>query len=121
MSCGNAKNNCEEFYTLSLEVRNKATVYDSLRKQLDGEVIEDYKCDACNQSVKLQNRTLLGSMPNVLIVHLQRITQNFETWPFTNEKINSRLEFPPILDLNKYSFKANMAGKVNGVFPDEAL
>ena len=60
-------------------------------------------------------------MPNVLVVHLQRIMQDYSTWPFTNEKINSRLEFPPILDLNKYSFKTNMAGKVQGKFEDELL
>ena len=46
------------------------SVYESLRKQLDGEVIDDYNCDVCNQKVKLQERTLIGNVPNVLIVHL---------------------------------------------------
>ena len=45
-------------------------------------------------------------MPNVLIVHLQRITLSYET--FENEKLNNKLEFPKILDLNKYSFRNNV-------------
>ena len=48
MGCGNTKNNVEPFYTLSLEVKNKSSVHESLIKQLDGQVIEDFKCDACN-------------------------------------------------------------------------
>ena len=71
--------------------------------------------------MNLQQRILLGTMPNVLIVHLQRITTNFETWPITNEKINTRLEFPPILDLNRYSFKTNMEGKVKGKFEEKEI
>lgn len=39
-------------------------------------------------------------MPNVLILHLQRIVFNLDT--FMNEKINSRLEFPMLLDLQDY-------------------
>jgi hypothetical protein len=45
-------------------------------------------------------------MPNVLIVHLQRITLNYTT--FENEKLNNKLEFPKILDLNKYSLRKNI-------------
>jgi hypothetical protein len=42
-------------------------------------------------------------MPNVLIVHLQRIVFSFDT--FMNDKINSRFEFPQVMDLKDYSFK----------------
>jgi len=38
----------------------------------------------------------------VLIVHLQRIIFNFDT--FRNDKINSYFEFPTHLDLKPYSF-----------------
>lgn len=38
----------------------------------------------------------------MLIVHLQRIIFNFET--FRNDKINSFFEFPFQLDLKPYSF-----------------
>lgn len=71
--------------------------------QLKGEDIEAYKCDHCDKSVTLNKRLLLGDMPNVLILHLNRICLDFET--FMPKKINTRLEFPKILDLKKYSCK----------------
>lgn len=43
---------------------------------------------------------MLHQLPNVLILHLQRIVFNLDT--FMNEKINSRLEFPNKLDLSAY-------------------
>ena len=53
MGCGFAKNRIEELYTLSLEVRNKTSVLDGLRKMLDGEMIEDFNCDECSKKVTL--------------------------------------------------------------------
>lgn len=50
----------------------------------------------------MSKRTLLAEIPNVLIVHLQRIIFDFNT--FRNEKINSFFEFPYQLDLKPYSF-----------------
>jgi len=54
----------------------------------------------------------------VLIVHLQRIVFSFDT--FNNEKINTKFEFPNILDLNKNSFKETMKkeGKTKEDFSD---
>lgn len=45
---------------------------------------------------------MISQAPNVLIVHLQRIIFNFDT--FRNDKINSFFEFPQQLDLKPYSF-----------------
>lgn len=42
-------------------------------------------------------------MPNVLIVHLQRIVFDFNT--FGNKKVNSKFEFPKILEMAKYAYK----------------
>ena len=50
----------------------------------------------------MKKRELLSSSPNVLIVHLQRITVNPTS--HKNEKINSYVEFPNELDLKPYSF-----------------
>ncbi len=64
----------------------------SLLKMIEGEVINDYQCDGCKKRVDLSRRTLISKTPNVLIVHLQRIIFNFDT--FRNDKINSLWEFP---------------------------
>ena len=103
LSCGNTRNNREDFYTLTLEVKNIQNVDESLKKMMDGEVIQDYNCDACSKTVDLKKRSLLGKTPNVLILHLKRFEFDFNT--FMQVKINTRFEFPKVLDLNKYSFK----------------
>lgn len=79
---------------------------ESLKKQIEGEEINDYNCEGCNKKVNIQKRTLISQTPNVLIVHLQRIIFNFDT--FKNDKINSFFEFPLELDLKPYSFYETM-------------
>ncbi len=70
--------------------------------QVEGEVINEYHCETCKKKVDISKRVLLSSSPNVLVVHLQRIIFNFDT--FRNDKINSLFEFPTYLDLKPYSF-----------------
>lgn len=69
---------------------------------IEGEVISDYKCEGCKKTVDVSKRTLITETPNVLIVHLQRIVFNFDT--FRNDKVNQWFEFPEILDLKPYSY-----------------
>lgn len=77
-------------------------MHESLQKQIEGEIINGYDCETCKKKVDISKRVLLSSAPNVLIVHLQRIIFNFDT--FRNDKINTFFEFPYHLDLNPYSF-----------------
>jgi len=102
LECGKVKNRIEDFYNLSLTVKDTKSLYDSLQKQIEGETINDYECDQCKKKVDISRRNLISLAPNVLIVHLQRITFNFET--FRNDKINTFFEFPHQLDLKPYSF-----------------
>jgi len=48
----------------------------------------------------------------VLIVHLQRIVFNFDT--FQNDKLNQHFEFPPLLDLKPYSYQEVMKKENRG-------
>ena len=111
-SCGDTKNDLTTAYTLSVQVENTKDLYAGLGKLVQGDVIEDFACGACNQKVNIVKRQLLGAMPNVLIVHLQRIVFDFNT--FGNKKVNSRLEFPRILELGKLAFKEHARGEVRG-------
>lgn len=101
-SCGKVSNRVEDFYNLSLAVKDRKHVYESLDKLIEGEVINDFQCDGCNKKVDIHKRSLISDCPNVLIVHLQRFCFNFDT--FRNDKINTYFEFPQILDLTPYSF-----------------
>ena len=101
-SCGKVKNRLEDYYNLSLTVKDIKSVGDSLEKQVEGEIISGFKCDGCNKEVDVQKRTLITETPNVLIIHLQRIVFNFDT--FQNDKLNQHFEFPALLDLKPYSY-----------------
>jgi ubiquitin carboxyl-terminal hydrolase 34 len=108
--CGKVKNRHEDFYNLSLNIKDIKSIYESLEKLVEGEIISDYQCDGCNRKVDLSKRTLIAETPNVLIVHLQRIGFNFDT--FENDKMNTLCKFPAVLDLKPYSFFEVM-GKEN--------
>lgn len=45
-------------------------------------------------------KTALEQLPNMLIVHLQRLYFDFDL--LQNQKLNSRIEFPNVLNLKPY-------------------
>jgi len=115
--CGKVKNRHEDFLNLSLNIKDIKSVQESLQKQIEGETISDYKCDGCNKSVDLSRRTLIAETPNILIIHLQRIGFNFET--FETDKVNTLCKFPTLLDLKPYSYFEVM-GKENRLKQQES-
>jgi uncharacterized UBP type Zn finger protein len=58
--CGKVKNRIEDYYNLSLTVKDIKSMYDSLQKLIEGEVISDYECDGCKKKVDLSKRTLIS-------------------------------------------------------------
>jgi ubiquitin carboxyl-terminal hydrolase 34 len=100
-SCGNLRQNIEDFYNLSLEVKNQKTLYDGLEKFISGETISDFQCEGCNQRVTLEKKLTIEKLPNTLIVHLQRITFDMDT--LRNVKLNDRVEFPNVLNLREFT------------------
>ena len=108
--CGKVKNRMEDYLNLSIPIKGFKSVEESLEKLIEGEIINDYNCDGCSRKVDLQKRTMIAETPNILIVHLQRICFNFDT--FQNDKVNSFCSFPNVLDLDPYTFHTVM-GKEN--------
>ena len=90
--CGMVKNRIEDYYNLSLTVKGMKSMEESLAKMVSGETINDYECSGCNKKVDIKKRTLISQTPNILIVHLERILFDFDT--FQNEKMNDLFEFP---------------------------
>lgn len=99
--CGFIRNRFEDFYNMSLTVKERKSVNESLKKNLEGEVISDYECPGCKKKVDITKRTLISKTPNTLVIQLQRIIFDFDT--FQNQKVNSCFEFPDTLDLTPYS------------------
>ena len=98
--CKHISNRFEDFYTLTLEVKNINTLNDSLHKLSVPEIIDDFKCSNCNQNVRISKITSLNKLPNVLIIHLKRFYLDYETCHTT--KINSKLEFPRKINLKEF-------------------
>ena len=99
-SCKHVSNRFEDFYNLTLEVKNINNLTDSLHKLITPEIIDDFKCSNCNKNVTINKRTSLSDLPNILVFHLKRFYMNYEIE--RTEKINSRFEFP--LEINMKEF-----------------
>ena len=69
-------------------------------------MIDGYKCEQCNQSVSLHKQQLVGKLPNVLFVHLQRIAFDYNTLEL--KKLTNKYEFPLILELSRFACKNNI-------------
>ena len=98
--CQHISNRLEDFYNLQLEVKNIKSLNDSLQKLIIPETIDGFKCEGCNKVVTIQKRTTLCKLPNTLIIHLKRFFMNYDY--NVTEKINSRFEFPPNINLKNY-------------------
>ncbi len=75
-------------------------MHHSLESMVQGEIIEGYQCNACNQKTDIEKKVAIQNLPNTLIVHLNRIT--FDLEQLRNIKINDKLEFPNTLNVKKY-------------------
>ena len=83
--CGKIKNNYEDLYTLTLEIKNQRNFQEAMTKFISDSLVTGYFCEQCKAQVEVVKRTLLSNLPNILIVHLQRFTFNFDT--LMNEKV----------------------------------
>ena len=115
--CGFARNRFEDFYNVSVTVKERKSLEESIKKTLEGEVISDYECPGCKKKVDITKRTLFSKSPNVLVVQLQRLIFDFNT--FQNQKVNTHFEFPENLDLKPYSL--NHVMKEEGKLTDKEL
>ena len=100
-ACHSVRSSPEPFYSLSLQVKNKSTLSDSLDAYVLGEELSDFNCGDCKQRVNITKRVCLGSLPPVVIMHLKRFELNYDT--FQHEKLNNRFVFPLDVNLEPYT------------------
>jgi len=94
----------EEFLAISLQVKNKSSIEESLDAFVEGEMLEGdnaYYCEKCEKKVNTLKRCCIKRMPNVLILVLKRFEFNFDT--MTKFKVNDYCKFPMKLNMEKYS------------------
>ena len=116
-NCKYISNRFEDYYNLTLEVKNINNLKDSLLKLNVPEVISDFKCSNCGQKVTINKITSLNKLPNVLVVHLKRFYLDYETCHTT--KINTKMEFPTKINLKEFCIEE--ITKNYSVSKDEAI
>lgn len=105
--CGYVKARREPFFVLQLEVKGKASVEDSLRLFVEGEVLDGDNavyCSRCAAKRPTLKRTALDAdkgLPPNLFLHLKRFDFDLET--FRKVKVNDRCSFPRVLNLAPYT------------------
>ena len=100
--CGFVRSNKEMFYSLSLEVKNLDNIAESWNKFTSQEIISDYMCDNCKKKCDVTKQCFLKDLPNVLVIHLQKIIFDMET--LMNIKIASRFEFKKEMNLKDFIY-----------------
>ncbi len=63
--------------------------------------MEGVACDNCNQKHDALSKTMMHKLPNYLFIHLNRIVFDMDT--YGNKKLNSRVEFPNVLNVKPYT------------------
>jgi len=99
--CGSVREREQDFAMISLPIKSRANMKESLDAYAQPEQLEGVQCDTCNKKCNTLKREVLYKLPNTIFVHLKRFELNFET--FRHEKSNQRFEFPEELDLEPYT------------------
>ena len=105
IDCKNVSERRESIVYLSLDLKGNYTLDECLDKFIGEEKIEDYHCEKCDKKITHIKKVLIDKLPNILILHLQRIAFNYET--FLMEKINDEISFDTSLNIKKYTVDRN--------------
>ena len=103
--CGNISERKENINYLSLDIKNCDNIQKCLDKFIAEEKIEDYHCEKCDKKITNIKNVLIDKIPNILIIHLQRIAFSYET--FNMEKINDYIYFEKTLNIKNYTLNKN--------------
>ncbi|XP_057829363.2 uncharacterized protein LOC131040449 isoform X2 [Cryptomeria japonica] len=94
----------EAFAAISVDVKNKKNLLESLESFVQGDLLEGedaYLCEKCNKKFDALKRTCVKSLPNTLVIHLKRFDFDYET--MQQLKLKDRFEFPIHLDMKPYT------------------
>ncbi|KAJ6239751.1 ubiquitin carboxyl-terminal hydrolase [Anaeramoeba flamelloides] len=97
----------ENFFVLSLEVKNKLNLQDSLDQYFQSEFLtgeNQFYSGQLKKKVDAIKKTYVNSLPNYLILHLKRFEWDYNL--MKRFKINTKFKFPQKLNFSKY-FKLN--------------
>ena len=105
-TCEHVSEREEAFIALSLTVKDKRSVMQSLQSVIKGDVLEGdnaYFCEKCGKKVNAVKRMSVKTLPPQLILVLKRFEYDFDLR--AKVKINDFCEFPSVLDMMPYTQK----------------
>ena len=108
IDCFHKSEKIENFYVLSLQIKNKSNITSSLASFIESERLEGanaYYCERCEKKGEAKKRITIKVLPNYLILVLKRFQYNCITG--RKEKLNDRCEFPFELNMEEYSEEYN--------------
>lgn len=105
-SCKHVSESTDEYFNLSLVVKDKASLEDSLEEYTKGATLEGsdrFRCTTCGSgegvSVDAVQRTAFEHIADNLVLGLRRF--RYETYD-GGQKVNDRFDFPERIDMSKY-------------------
>ena len=116
--CGNVSEKRDNINFLSLDIKGVKSVKECLNNFIKEEKIEGYHCEKCDKKITNVKNVLIDKIPNILIIHLQRITFSYTT--FNMEKINSYITFDKTLNIKDYTVNKDNE-EINSEFYDYDL
>merc|ERR1712154_666050 len=99
--CNKTRENKQPIPMISLAIKNRNNMKESLEAFVQPETLDGVSCDFCQKKCQTLKRQVLHTLPNTIFFHLKRFELNFET--FRHEKSNARWEFPLEIDLEPYT------------------
>jgi ubiquitin C-terminal hydrolase len=111
----------EEFYQISVDVRGKKGLLESLESYVAPETLDgqnQWFCEKIGRKVDAKKRTLIKKLPESLMFHFKRFEWDFET--LSRWKIKDRFEFPTMIDMAPYvdspeSHQESMMYELSGI------
>ncbi|ETO16240.1 ubiquitin domain-containing protein, partial [Reticulomyxa filosa] len=104
--CNMIRERNQSFVMLSLELRHKRTLQESLQAYIQKQHLEGVECQSCLKKCNVLKREMLDRLPNTLFFHLKVLPcLRFEIHnaPFRVEKLRQYFEFPLELNLRPFT------------------
>jgi len=109
LDCPHRSEKIEEFLSVSLQIKSKKSIQESLKSFIETEKLEGndcYYCERCEKKVKAKKRTTFKILPNYLIFILKRFDYDYTTGQ--KKKINDYYEFPFELSMEEFTQEFNL-------------
>ncbi|KAL1880253.1 hypothetical protein Plec18167_003656 [Paecilomyces lecythidis] len=118
--CPHISERLEPFSAIQCEIKGKASLEDSLKAYVEGEIMQGdnkYSCTSCGRHVDAVKRACLKDLPDNLIFHLKRF--DFDMLTMMRSKINDEFQFPERIDMTP--FKVEHLSDPNASVPQDVF